>query len=164
MLKLYKKQDNVIYYWYTWNRDKKTSIIFFGKAGEEGELQHLEAGLFIGVKNKVQKLIDEKVKEGYDEAEDIYNIIIEYDIEALINANSQDYKESLHQVINEILFSTGLGHCAIAVNGPGLINACCYVVHFELAKKILQENLKGTSFECFNRIYNEDTEYCSVSM
>jgi len=58
--------------------------------------------------------------------------------------------------MNETLGWTGLGNCDGGNIGSGTMEVCCFVVDFELAKKVIEIDLKNTEFADYTRIYNED--------
>ena len=60
--------------------------------------------------------------------------------------------------MDETLGWTGLGFCDGGSIGSGIMEVCCFVVNFEIAKKVIENDLNGTEFSNFNRIYNEETE------
>lgn len=40
----------------------------------------------------------------------------------------------------------------------GTMEVCCYVVDFDIAKKVIEEELKGTEFGNYTRIYNKSED------
>ena len=42
--------------------------------------------------------------------------------------------------------------------GSGTMEVCCFVVDFELAKTVIEADLKDTEFADFTRIYDEEAE------
>ena len=62
----------------------------------------------------------------------------------------------LQDRMNETLGWTGLGHCDGGSIGSGTMEVCCYVVDFEIAKNVIENDLKGTEFEDYMRIYDEN--------
>lgn len=65
--------------------------------------------------------------------------------------------QDLENVLNESLGWTGLGHCDGNSIGSGTMEACCYVVDFEIAKRVLTNDLAHTRFSDYTRIYDEDS-------
>ena len=62
----------------------------------------------------------------------------------------------LQDRMNETLGWTGLGHCDGGSIGSGTMEVCCYVVDFENAKNVIENDLMGTEFEDYLRIYDEN--------
>ncbi|WP_244951636.1 hypothetical protein [Pseudoalteromonas luteoviolacea] len=60
--------------------------------------------------------------------------------------------------MNETLGWTGLGHCDGGSIGSGTMEVCNYVVDFKVAKTVIENDLKGTEFENYTRIYDENAE------
>jgi hypothetical protein len=65
-------------------------------------------------------------------------------------------RHRLQERMDETLGWTGLGHCDGGSIGSGTMEVCCYVVDFEIAKKVIENDLKGTEFEDYTRIYDEN--------
>lgn len=69
-----------------------------------------------------------------------------------------DKRYELQERMDETLGWTGLGHCDGGSIGSGSMEVCCFVVDFEVAKRVIAEDLKGTEFEDYSRIYDENEE------
>jgi len=57
--------------------------------------------------------------------------------------------------MNETLGWTGLGHCDGGSIGSGTMVVCCFVGDFRIAKRIIEEDLRDTTFGDYARILNE---------
>jgi len=154
MLKLYKNVDGQLYYWETWNSDKRTAFIHWGIVGERGQDKELKSGLFTDLKKTIQKEIDEKIKEGYAEFDDdkIIFLDVEFLIEGFGTDADLDKRHRLEDRLNETLGWTGLGHVDGGSIGSGTMEVGCMVVDFEIAKKVIEEDLKDTEFGDYSRI------------
>ena len=64
----------------------------------------------------------------------------------------------LQDRMNETLGWTGLGHCDGGSIGSGTMEVCCFVIDFETAKTVIENDLEGTEFANFIRIYDEEKE------
>ncbi len=73
MLKLYKRFDNQLHYWETWEKDEKTAIIHWGLVGLRGQDKEIKGGLFSSFRKTVQKEIEDKLNEGYIEFDEEKN-------------------------------------------------------------------------------------------
>lgn len=60
--------------------------------------------------------------------------------------------------MNETLGWTALGVCDGGSIGSGTMEACCFVVDFDTAKRVIVADLEHTGFSDFNRIYNESDD------
>lgn len=160
MLKLYKLIDNQLHYWETWDKDETTAIIHWGIVGQSGQDKEVKSGQFSNFRKSVQKEINEKIKEGYTEFDEdnIAFLEVEYKIDGLGSEQDLDKRHRLQEHLNELLGWTGLGHVDGGSIGTGSMEVCCIVVDFEIAKKIIEDNLNGTEFGDYTRIYQMDNE------
>ena len=74
-------------------------------------------------------------------------------------AEDVEKRTRLQDKMDDVLGWTGLGHCDGGSIGSGTMEVCCYVIDFETAKSVIQENLKGTEFSNYTRIFEEIEEY-----
>ena len=148
MVKLYKLIDNKLHYWETWDKDDKTAFIHWGIVGQRGQNKEVKSGLFSNFRKSVQKEIDEKIKEGYKERDDneVSFLEIEYIIDGFGTEQDLDKRHRLEEKMDEVLGWTGLGNCDGGSIGSGTMEVGCVVVDFEIAKKVIADNLKDTEF------------------
>ena len=155
IVKLYKKIDGQLHFWECWdNQDGKSATIHAGKVGERGEDKVIKSDIFSNYQKKVQKEIDKL--EGYSEVEDEYTLLIEYKVEGMGEGKDVDKRHALEKRMQETLGWTGLGNCDGGSIGSGTMEVCCFVVDFDVAKKVIEADLKGTEFSDFTRIYDEN--------
>lgn len=155
MLTLYKHIDNQLHYWETWEKDDNHGIIHWGIVGQKGQKKEIMGGWFSNFHKKVQKEMDEKIKEGYSEFDEdkIAFLEIEYKIEGFGTNEDLDKRHRLEDYLDELLGWTGLGHVDGGSIGSNTMEVGCMVVDFEIAKKIIEDNLKGTEYGDYSRIY-----------
>ena len=67
MTKLYKKINNELHYWETWDNDAKSATVHWGIVGTQGERKTISSSLFSNYKNKVQKELEGFIENGYAE-------------------------------------------------------------------------------------------------
>lgn len=160
MLKLYRLKDNQLWYWETWDKDEKTAIVHWGIVGEQGQNKELKGGLFSSFRKNIQKEINQKLKEGYTEFDqDKFSFLeIEYIIDGFGTEQDLEKRHRLEAKMDEVLGWTGLGHTDGGSIGSGTMEVGCMVVDFDTAKKVIEENLKGTEFGNFSRIFKIDEE------
>lgn len=160
MLKLYKDIDGVLHYWETWDKNKKTGITHWGIVGQKGESKEVNSTLLEGFAKKIQKEVTIKGKEGFGEidADDHYILLIEFQVNGMGTPEDIDKRTRLQNRMDETLGWTGLGHCDGGSIGSGTMEVCCFVVDFDIAKSVIEEDLDGTEFANFTRIYDENAE------
>jgi predicted DNA-binding WGR domain protein len=155
MVKLYKQIDNQLYYWETWDNDDNSATVHWGVVGQRGQGKEVKSGLFSDFRKEVQKEINRKINEGYSEFEDdkVSFLEIEYVVNGFGTEQDLDKRHRLEERMDEVLGWTGLGHCNGGSIGSGTMEVGCIVVDFEIAKKVIVENLEGTEFENYTRIF-----------
>ena len=155
MLKLYKLIDNQLNYWETWDKDEKTAIVHWGIVGQRGQYKEVKNKLFSNFRKIIQKEIDNKLKEGYTEfnEEKIVLLEIEYAIDGLGTDEDLDKQHRLEEYLDEILGQTGLGQCDGGSIGSGTMEVGCMVVDLDIARKVIEDNLKNTEFGNYSRIF-----------
>lgn len=160
MLKLYKQIDNRLYYWETWEQDDNAAMIHWGMVGERGEYKEIKSGLFSSFRKTIQKETEEKQRNGYREFDEVKMAFleIEYLIDGFGTGEDLDKLHRLEEHLDELLGWTGLGHADGNSIGSGTMEAGCIVVDFDIAKKLIEEDLAGTEFGNYSRIYLMDEE------
>ncbi|WP_121811416.1 hypothetical protein [Mucilaginibacter kameinonensis] len=158
MLKLYRKDAEIINYWETWDKDDKTGLIHWGIVGEVGQSEEIKSGLLSNFHKKIQTIINKKIEEGYRQIDidDHYTLLVEYLVEGMGTAEDIDKRTRLQNKMDEVLGWTGLGHCDGGSIGSDTMEVCCLVVDFNLAKTVIERSLQNTEFANYTRIYNEN--------
>ena len=95
------------------------------------------------------------MKVGYSEFDEnkLSFLEIEYKIDGFGSEEDLDKRHKLEDRMNETLGWTGLGHTDGGSIGSGTMEVGCIVVDFEIAKKVIIEDLKNTEFENYTRIF-----------
>lgn len=160
MLKLYKMDEQPPRYWETWNNDDGSHTVHWGVLGETGDSKTVKSSLFKKATDKIQTEIGDFVSKGYKQVDldDRRILLIEYAVEGFGTGDDLDKRHELESRMNGTLGWTGLGHCDGGSIGSDTMEACCYVVDFELAKSVIEADLKGTEFADYTRIYDEGAE------
>jgi len=155
MLKLYKRTADVFRYHEAWVNG---AAIYehWGVVGERGETKKHplpkgkdEEGAILGV-------LASAAEAGYRPI-DMGNhatLLIEYEVNGFGTGEDLDKRHALEERMNETLGWTGLGACDGGSIGSGTMEACCFVVDFDVAKRVIEADLAGTEFTDFTRIYN----------
>ncbi len=160
MLKLYKFTDDVKEYWETWDNEDGSHTVHWGKLGTKGNSKTVKDSLFKKAVKTIQAEINSKVSDGFRQIdfEQHYTLLIEYAIDGMGDTADLDKRHRLQERMNETLGWTGLGHCDGGSIGSGTMEVCNFVVDFEIAKNVIEEDLSGTEFSNFTRIYDENAE------
>jgi hypothetical protein len=157
MIKLYRRINNELHYWETWDKDPGTGIIHWGIVGSKGESKEVKSGLFKGFRSKIQKEIIGKTSNGFREIEvdDHINLIIEFNVDGLGTPADLEKRTRLQDNMDSLLGWTGLGLCDGGSAGSGTMEVCCCVVDFDIAKNLLEQSLINSEFADYARIYQE---------
>jgi hypothetical protein len=157
MLKLYKFTDQEKLYWETWDNDDGTHTVHWGVLGTRGDSKTIKSSLLKKATRIIQNEIDQMVSTGYAPFDDDeFILLIEYKIDGMGTTEDLDKRHRLQERMSETLGWTGLGNCDGGSIGSGTMEVCNFVVDFELAKKVIEEDLAGTEFEDYARIYDEN--------
>ena len=110
--------------------------------------------------NIIQKEIDSLVSNGYApiDQEEHFTLLVEYAIEGMGDKEDVEKRHRLEDRMNETLGWTGLGACDGGSIGSGTMEVCNFVVDFEIAKKVIENDLAGTEFKNYTRIYDGEAE------
>jgi len=159
VLKLYKITDVKKEYWETWDADDGTHTIHWGELGTQGNTKTIKSSLLKKAETIIQKEIDTLVESGYREIDldDHFTLLVEYDVDGMGAAEDVEKRHRLEEWMNETLGWTGLGACDGGSIGSGTMEVCNYVVDYEIAKKVIENDLKDTEFSNYTRIYDENT-------
>ena len=82
-------------------------------------------------------------------------MLIEYAIGGFGTKQQLEKRHALQDRMDETLGWTGLGHCDGGSSGSGTMEVCCLVVDFDIAKRVIETDLRDTEFGNFTRIYRE---------
>ena len=158
MLKLYKFADGLKEYWETWENEDGSHTVHWGKLGTKGNSKTVKDSIFKRAVKTIQAEIDSLVSNGFKQVDiaEHYILLVEYAIDGMGDTDDLDKRHRLQERMDEALGWTGLGHCDGGSIGSGTMEVCNFVVDFEIAKKVIEEDLAGTEFANFTRIYDED--------
>ena len=158
MLKLYKIESAEKEYWETWDNDDGSHTVHWGKLGTKGESKTVKDSVLKKAEKIIQKEIDAKVSEGFRQVdfEQHYILLIEFSVDGMGDTADLDKRHRLEERMNETLGWTGLGHCDGGSVVSGTMEVCNFVVDFDIAKKVIENDLKNTEFSDFNRIFDEN--------
>ena len=160
MLKLYRLQAGDSDYWETWEESPGKHRVHWGKLGTRGESKIVESSLFRSAEKVIQKEIDDLVGGGFQPIplEEHAVLLIEYTIDGMGTPEDLEKRHHLENRMNETLGWTGLGSCDGGSIGSGTMEVCNFVVDFEIAKRVIEDDLVGTEFANYTRIFHENAD------
>lgn len=158
MLKLYRFSDEKKEYWETWDNDNGSHTVHWGELGTRGESKTIKSSLFKKAEGIIQKEIDGLISQGYRpiEDEDHFTLLIEYAVDGMGTGEDVEKRHRLEAQMNETLGWTGLGACDGGSIGSGTMEVCNFVVDFDIAKSVIENELAGTEFSNYTRIFDEN--------
>jgi hypothetical protein len=156
MIKLYKRVDGVLRYHEAWESEG-TITEHWGVVGEQGDSREHEMPKRKSGRQALREVLKGALDDGYLPVEDdaLKVVLIEYRIDGMGSPTDLEKRHALEERMNEALGWTGLGHCDGGSIGSGSMEVCCMVVDAELAARVIAEELKGTEFSDYSRIYEE---------
>jgi hypothetical protein len=92
---------------------------------------------------------------GFAEIDDLRTLIIEYALDSWGSVDDLQRRTEVEERMSELLGWTGLGHCDGGSIGSGTMEVCCLVVDFEIARRVIEEDLRGSPLASYARIYDE---------
>ena len=158
MLKLYKFTDSKKEYWETWDNDDGSHTVHWGELGTTGQSKEVKSSLLRKPEKIIQKEVDKMVSNGFRPIEEEFTLLIEYAVDGMGTKEDVEKRYRLQDRMNETLGWAGLGNCDGGSIGSGTMEVCNFVVDFEVAKQVIENDLKGTEFENYTRIYDEEAE------
>lgn len=158
MLKLYKFTGSKKEYWETWDNGDGSHSVHWGELGTTGQSKEIKGSFLKKPEKIIQKEIDEMVALGFRPVDDEYTLLIEYSVDGMGSKEDVEKRHRLEDRMNETLGWTGLGNCDGGSIGSGTMEVCNFVVDFDVAKRVIENDLKGTEFENYTRIYDENAD------
>lgn len=158
MLKLYKFSAGKKEYWETWENENGSHTAHWGELGTRGESKNVKKTLLKNAEKQIQAEIDLIMEDGYRSIadDDHRTLLIEYAVQGMGSAEDLQKRHRLQERMDETLGWTGLGACDGGSIGSGSMEVCNFVVDFEIAKRVIEQDLAGTEFENYTRIVDEN--------
>ena len=156
MLTLYKRIKRVLHYHEAWVHGAKITE-HWGIIGERGETALHKRNKKLTEKKNLEQTLSKPITDGFKpiDVDDHAILLIEYRIGGMGTTRDLDKRHALEDRMNETLGWTGLGACDGGSIGSGTMEVCCFVVDFEIARRVIEEDLKKTKFADYSRIYDE---------
>lgn len=156
MIKLYKHEaGRIARYHEVWvSGDSITE--HWGERGTRGDTATHAVDPALAEEANLERILAGARRDGFAElAEDDFEvlIVIEHQIDGMGTRDDLTKRHALQQRMDETLDWTGLGHCDWGSTGSGTMEVCCVVVDFELAERVIHDDLRETPFGDFRRIY-----------
>lgn len=157
MQKLYKPVDGVLHYHEAWVEDGKL-FDHWGRVGDKGEHRVSPKPALSRESTLVKKALEPARAAGYVpiELDDHAVLLVEYAVDGFGTEADLEKRHALEDRLNETLGWAGVGHCDGGSIGSGTMEACCYVVDFDIAREVIERDLAGTRFADYARICDED--------
>lgn len=158
MLKLYKLIENQLHYWEFWEQDKNSGIIHHGIVGDRGDHREVKSGISENFRDKIMKEAVIESQNGFKpiDLRDHITLLIEFSVSGSGTKKDVEKRSQLQKRMDEVLGWTGLGYCDGGSIGSGTMEVCCMVVDFQIAKKVIENDLNGTEFSNYTRIFDEN--------
>lgn len=155
MIKLYKRMPNgELRYHEAWAADGKI-VEHWGVVGERGETKEHESPPRGEQDSALRQLLAPAAADGFVEVEDLRSLIIEYKLDSWGSGSDAERRADIESRMNELLGWTGLGHCDSGSIGSGTMEVCCLVVDASLGLRVIEDDLLGSPYADYSRIYEE---------
>ena len=157
MLKLYRFSTSAKEYWETWEAKSGIHTVHWGELGTRGSSKEIKSSFLNNATKVIQKEIDGLITQGFApiDADEHAILMIEFAVDGFGSAADLDKRHRLEERMNETLGWTGLGACDGGSIGSGTMEVCNFVVDFDVARKVIEDDLAGTEFGDYSRIYDE---------
>jgi hypothetical protein len=157
MIRLYRTENGrVVSYHEAWAHNSKI-IEHWGAIGERGETREHKRQRKLSENENLERLLAVPRSQGFQpiDMDDHAILLIEYAVNGFGTPDDLEKRHELEERMNETLGWTGLGHCDGGSIGSGTMEICCFVVDFEIARRVIADNLAGTRFADYSRIFDE---------
>ena len=110
------------------------------------------------MEDAILRVLQTAAEQGFApiDMDDHATLLIEYAIEGFGTKQQLEKRQALQSRMDETLGWTGLGACDGGSIGSGIMEVCCYVADFDVAKRVIEDDLRGTEYGDYTRIYRED--------
>ena len=162
MEKLYKRVDGVLYYHEAWAHGG-VLVEHWGVVGERGKTRKTTLKETSG-EHAIAEALRPDREDGFApvSTNDHVRLLIEYKVDGFGAGTDLDKRHAVEDRLNETLGWRGLGICDGGSIGSGTMEVCCFVVDFEIAKRVIAADLATTKFADYTRIYDEDAAVSST--
>ncbi len=160
MFRLFKRDENgtLAAYHEIWVELKPRRIVeHWGMIGERGDTYTHRIKLLRPLEKQVDDLLDPARALGFAEIEpgDYQTLIVEYQISDNWRSDDELKIRAAEDALTEVLGWTGLGTCEGETVTETAIELTCRVLDPAQAEALIQEQMAGTEFSDYSRIYQE---------
>ena len=159
-IKLYKRENGrVVAYHEAWVYDGRV-IEHWGPLGEHGETREHALDPSLDLEDNLMRVLHPAGVKGFMpiDIEDHAVLLVEYLIDGWGTEVDLQKRHDLEMRLSETTGWAGIGHVDGGSIGSGSMEVCCFVVDFDVAKRVIEQDLAGTEFADYSRIYCEDIE------
>lgn len=160
MVKLYLRENGrITRYREAWIHGSKV-VQHWGPLGQRGASLDKPRDRFLSDEQNIAKYVDPWRAEGYAEVDRADEWILEvvYRVDGFGTKADLEKRHALQDRLDETLGWTGLGHVDGGSTGSGTMEVACFFVEPDVAKKVIEEDLRGTEFGDFSEIRAERAE------
>lgn len=132
----------------------------WGPLGERGDDREHSVDPKLSGEENLLRILRPSLAKGYEpiDIDSHAALIVEYIIDGWGTDADLAKRHELENYLNDMLGWTGLGHCDGGSIGSGSMEVCCFVVDFEAAKNLIEDELNDTEFADYSRIYDGNDE------
>ena len=158
MIKLYKRS-------WTGKREYHEAFVMgeliierWGRLGTRGESRHHRVDCALDETGNLEAVLASARAKGFQRIDDgaCAVLTVQYQICGMGSPHDLHKLHALERRLNGVLGWTGLGRCDGGRVGAGTMEACCRVVDFNLARMMIEEDLRATDFADYARIVDEN--------
>lgn len=160
MFRLFKRDENgvVAAYHEVWVELKPRRIVeHWGMVGTRGDTDAHRIKLLRSLEKQVDDLLDPARALGFSEIEpgDYQTLVVEYLLSDAWRRDDELKIRAAEDALTEVLGWTGLGTCEGETVTDRAIELTCRVLDPALAEVRIREQMTGTEFADYSRIYQE---------
>ncbi len=161
MRKLYKLDsiENCYYYHEAWIDDEDAEVVeHFGELGTKGQLNRHKLDPEINEAKNITRVLKKAKDDGFEAIprRKHYLLMIEYNFPDIENSKITHFRSSLMDRLDELLGWVGVGHCDGGGIEADVMDICCLVVDFDIAKQLIEKDLINSEYSNYTRIYIEN--------
>lgn len=159
MIKLYLREGRRIARYHEAWAEAKVLIDHSGVVGTKGVVRRVPREPGRSEQAEVRAFLAPARELGYKPLRHAQHrvLLIEYRVRGMGTAKDLHKRHDLEDRMNELLGWRGLGHCDGGSIGSGTMDCCFLVVDFDVAKKVIERNLRSTAFADYTRIHEQGT-------
>jgi len=157
MIKLYLREGKRVARYHEAWAEEKVLIDHSGEVGTKGVVRRVPREPGKSELAQLRAILAPARKLGYKaiSPERHRLLLIEYRVRGMGSAKDLEKRHALQDRMDDVLGWRGLGHCDGGSIGSGTMECCCLVVDFDVAKKVIERNLRSTVYADYTRIHDD---------